>query len=281
VPVVASPSFLRAREATVGDELAVVINGVRVRLLIADEVTYFPTLNNERAPFVVIDLDTLIARLNLGRINLDEQPNEYWLTGVTPEEQAEGENVLTARAISIAMGGFGRLGGISLGRITSGPILERDTALRAVNVDPLVTTGWEALLGIAFVTVLAVSAVGYLVHARVSFQERRSELALFRTVGLSRLQLFVLIVIEQLLVIGVAVAAGAFLGARLGDTIFPFLAESTREGSLAPPMIIEIDPSGIAVIFGVLAAAMGIVVAAILRSVSRMAVHSVMRAGER
>jgi hypothetical protein len=258
-----------------------VINGVRVRLLIADEVTYFPTLNNERAPFVVIDLDTLIARLNLGRISLDEQPNEYWLTGVTPEEQAEGEDVLTARAISIAMGGFGRLGGISLGRITSGPILERDTALQAVNVDPLVTTGWEALLGIAFVTVLAMSAVGYLVHARVSFQERRSELALFRTVGLSRLQLFVLIVIEQLLVIGVAVAAGAFLGARLGDTIFPFLAESTREGSLAPPMIIEIDPSGIAVIFGVLAAVMGIVIAAILRSVSKMAVHSVMRAGER
>jgi ABC-type antimicrobial peptide transport system permease subunit len=176
-----------------------------------------------------------------------------------------------------------RLGGLTSGNILtlrSGPVEDQKALLSQVNVDPLVTTGWQALLGIAFVAVLIVSAAGYLIHARTSFIARRSEFALFRTVGISKTQLLVLIAVEQLAVIGVAFAIGVFLGTRLGDTIFPFLAASGESGSLAPPMVVQIQGAGVAIVFGTLAVVFAGAIAVALWSAARLAIYSVMRAGD-
>jgi hypothetical protein len=273
IPVIVSPSFGELRSAGQGDEITVQVNGVRMRMQPVRTVEFFPTLNDAVRPFVIADLDTIVARLNLVRISADEQPNEYWVNGAP----GEGGEALTAEQIKEKLGG--RFGGNSQ-TINSGPVIDQNFELTAISLDPLVTTGWQALLGIAFTAVLIVSSAGYLIHARASFRQRRHELALFRTVGLSRWQLFALITVEQVLVIGVAVGIGVFLGTRLGDTIFPFLAASGESGALAPPMVIQIEPGGISVVFGVFAAVFAIAIALVLWSVTRMAIHSLMRAGD-
>ena len=149
-----------------------------------------------------------------------------------------------------------------------------------MSLDPLVSAGWRALLGIAFFTVLLVSAVGFLVHAKVSFDGRRSELALLRTIGLSMKQLLFLVILEQVLVIGTAIALGIFMGSRMGTTIMPYLANSGETATVIPPMAFQIDWLGFGITFGILGLVFLGVIGLILVSVYRMSIHQVMRIGE-
>jgi putative ABC transport system permease protein len=149
-----------------------------------------------------------------------------------------------------------------------------------VAFDPLVSAGWRALLGIAFFTVLVVSAVGFLVHAKVSFDGRRAELALLRTIGLSMKQMLFLVVLEQVMVIGTAITLGIFMGARMGSTIMPYLASSGENAVVVPPMAVQIDWFGFGITFGLLGVVFLVVIGLILISVYRMSIHRIMRMGE-
>jgi hypothetical protein len=94
-------------------------------------------------------------------------------------------------------------------------------------------------------------------------------------------QLFALVTLEQLLVIGAGIAIGAFMGARLGATIMPYLGTSGEGLRVVPPMILEIDWRALAITFGLVAAVFAGVIAVVLYSVYRMSVHRVLRLGER
>jgi putative ABC transport system permease protein len=165
-------------------------------------------------------------------------------------------------------------------RLTIGPIEDRSNVLGSIRIDPLITAGWKVLLGIAFFTVLVVSAAGFLVHARVTFSARRQEFALLRTIGLSMRQLMSLVVLEQILVIGVAIGIGIFMGTRLGDTIMPYLANSGEQVSVVPPMRLAIDWAGFAATIGLLTLVFLAVIVVILLAVYKMSIHRVMRMGE-
>ena len=93
-------------------------------------------------------------------------------------------------------------------------------------------------------------------------------------------QLLFLVVLEQLIVIGIAVALGIFMGMRMGTTIMPYLASSGANAMVVPPMAIEIDWFGFGVTFGLLGLVFIVVVSVILISVYRMSIHRIMRMGE-
>ncbi|MBM3956874.1 MAG: FtsX-like permease family protein [Gemmatimonadetes bacterium] len=160
-------------------------------------------------------------------------------------------------------------------------IIDRGWMLGHAKTDPLITAGWRALLAMAFATVLAVSAIGFFVHARVSFARRVGEFALLRAIGLSMRQLLALAALEQVLVIGTAVALGVFMGTRLGATIMPYLSGGGDGARVVPPMVTQVNWAGFAATFGLVAAAFALVVAAILLYVYRMSIQRVLRLGER
>jgi putative ABC transport system permease protein len=114
----------------------------------------------------------------------------------------------------------------------------------------------------------------------VSFDGRRAELALLRTIGLSMKQLLFLVVLEQVMVIGVAVALGIFMGSRMGTSIMPYLANSGENATVVPPMAIQIDWFGFGITFGLLGIVFAGVIGVILISVYRMSIHRIMRMGE-
>lgn len=276
VPAIISESMAESQSAKVGDIITADVEGVRVRFEVVRTVVSFPTLNNDVAPFLIADLELLKQRLNLERLGNDVQPDEYWID--TPGSGApEGQDGIEADDIKRKLGDIE--GGNSF-TLSSGPVIDQKSELAQVSLDPLVTTGWQALLVIAFSSVLIVSAAGYAVHARTSFIQRRSEMALLRTMGISRIQVVVFIAIEQILVISIAVGIGIFLGSRLGDTIFPFLAASGRLGSVAPPMVVQFDFAELGLVFGVMAIVVLTVMTVVIWSASRTAIHSVMRAGD-
>ena len=280
IPVLASPSFLETFSLEIGDTFVGDVGSARITTEIRGSIELFPTLHPDERPFLIADFDAFHELLNLALVLGEEQPTEYWMrteAGVEIRAASEGYPLESAGPDPAASRVIRQLETL---RVRSGNLVDRSALLAAVSVDPLVSAGWQALLGIAFLTVLIVSAIGFLVHARVSFNSRRSELALLRTMGLSMLQLLSLVMMEQLMVIGAAVGIGVFMGTRLGDTIIPFLANSGENRVLVPPMVLEFDWAGLGLTFGLLSVVLAAVIITILISVYRMSIHHVMRMGE-
>lgn len=263
IPALISKSLMEAGNYGVGDviDLTVLQDSFSVR--VAGIVSYFPTLDPDTGAFLVADVRTLASATSVGKAVEGLVPNEAWL-GVS-----DG-----ADRVAVVAG----VRGVPL-RI--GEVVDRAADLDEAAVDPLVSAGWRALLAIAFVTVLVVSAIGFIVHAQVTFRARQTELALLRATGLSMRQLLALVTLEQLLVIGAGIAIGAFMGARLGATIMPYLGTSGAGIQIAPPMILEIDWGAVAITFGLVGVVFAAVIGVILFSVYRMSVHRVLRLGER
>ena len=289
VPVIASSQFIEQFGGSDGKIINISVDGFPIKVSIRDVMEYFPTMAINNEPFLIADFNALHERLNIARIVGDRQPQEFWIATKQGSELINSENVLevvspgdpSVSDIQLKLSSRGLAPRSDQIRVGPGSkIADRTVYLAQVAFDPLVAAGWKALLGIAFLTVLIVSAIGFLVHATVSFNDRRSEFALLRTIGLSMKQLLFLVVLEQLIVIGIAVALGIFMGMRMGTTIMPYLASSGENAMVVPPMAVEIDWFGFGVIFGLLGLVFTVVISVILISVYRMSIHRVMRMGE-
>lgn len=280
MPALASNTFMDKFGVETGDPVLVGVGSARIRIKIAGQIKLFPTLNGDTKPFLIADLDAVHAALNLAQLTGEVQPNEVWLRTITGDEAEATRTGFVFNSPPVDP--VAALVDAETARmdLRSGRIIDRSAQMSTVAVDPLVSAGWQALLGISFLTVLIVSAIGFLVHVRISFTNRRGEFALLRTMGLSMPQLLVLVLLEQIIVIGVAVGIGLFMGTRLGDTIIPFLANSGEDKTLVPPMVLQIDWTGFSITFGLLAVVFSAVIITILLSVYRMSIHRVMRMGE-
>jgi hypothetical protein len=265
VPILASEEFLDQSGFKVGDEVDILMENREVLIKIVDKVTYFPTLDPGVEAFVVADIQSSWRALGIDRLGDARRVDEYWVATDPLSEitAADIEQIVSRQQIRFAQ------------------VEERVGQLGQRDVDPLSAAGWRALLAIAFFTVLVVSAIGFLVHAQVTFQGRRMEFALLRASGLSMKQLLGLVLLEQVLVISAAFAIGAFMGARLGNTIMPFLGTSGSGLDVVPPMAQQINWQSFGITFGIIGVVFAGVIATLLWMVFKMSIHSVMRMGER
>jgi hypothetical protein len=256
-PVLVNDNYLDTYKMDVGDRTTVSFGRVPIDVRIMDSIDLFPTLDPEIRPFLIADLDYVLWRTNVSQISTEVFPNEIWISSA-----ATSDEIAESMPLQFYLPN------------------DRAERLDDVAIDPLLSAGWRALLGVSFFTVLAVSAIGFLVHSQVTFSSRSRDFALLRTVGLSMKQLLGIVVLEHAVVIGVSVAVGALAGARLGSTIMPYLANSGEGMEVTPPMILIIDWGNFALAFGILGIVLVAVITAISLAVYRMSIHSAMRMGD-
>jgi len=267
VPVLASREFMEQSGRSVGDVMEAMLETEDLILEIVDVIDFIPTVDPNQNPFIVADIDAVLAAANrFGAFGGAIQYNELWISA-PGQDTAQVDERVTAQ--------------INLLPVSHTGIVHRDAALADIASDPLVRAGWSVLLALAYATVLLVSAVGFLVHSQVSFDARKGEFALLRTIGLSMRQLLSLVVLEQALILGVAIGIGIFMGTRLGGTMLPFLSKSGEGIRVVPPILVEVDWPSFGITFALLGVVILIVVAVILYSVYRMSIQSVLRLGER
>ena len=267
VPVLASSEFMERSGRSIGDVMRASLENEDLILEIVDVIDFIPTIDPNEDPFVVADVDAVLATANrFGVFGNSIQYNELWISSADDDTARAAERV----AMQIDLLPFSYL-----------RIVDRDSALGEVASDPLVRAGWLVLLALAYATVLLVSAVGFLVHSQVSFDARKSEFALLRTIGLSMRQLLSLVVLEQALVLGVAIGIGIFMGTRLGETMLPFLSNSGEGVRVVPPILVAMDWSSFGITFALLGGVILVVMAAILINVYRVSIQTVLRIGER
>ncbi len=262
--VLASERFLKDSGHSVGDEFDVTVGGGRLPVRIAGAMDYFPTLNTVAEPWLVADLGSLTLVSNIeatyGEI---VAPNEAWL--VTQEGLADRSELAERLRVS---------------PFNSSTVHDREALLATTQVDPLLDAGWRALLNVAFVTVMILSCIGFLVHTYVSFRERESQFALLRAVGLSMNQLSTLVWLEQALMVVAGLALGTWMGGQVGATIMTFLGHDDTGGRALPPYALDVDWAALALTYAAIVAAFTLIITAVVIVVRRLSLQQVLRFGE-
>ena len=264
LPVIANSRFLRVNNHRVGETLQVSAQGRRLEVVIIGEMDYFPTLDTEKKSYLIADLDAVSAYANLEATGAEIRPNEVWL-------QTDGDP--SARAELLAALNAGE-------PFQSRRVHDREAALAESRVDPLIDAGWRALLFMAFAAVLAMSGVGFIVHAWVSFKSREAQFALMRTMGFSTGQLTALAIIEQALTIGAGLALGTWMGGRLSAAMMPFLAHDERGARVLPPFVADVDWAALATTYAAMALLFSLIITGVIIMARRVSLRRVLRLGE-
>ena len=269
IPVISNKNFIEIFGVNNEIPVQLLINEIPVNVLVKNEIEFFPSIESEDESFIIMDKDILHNILNREIPWGEKNPDEIWIK-VDTKDNLKFDINETLDEIK---------NDLNSANIKYGKIISNDEQLDEITFNPLLVSGWKALLGISFFTVLIVTSAGFIVHSRISFRKRESEHALLRTIGLSGRQLIFFVFIEQFIVIIIALLVGIFMGVQLGTTMMPYLANSTSETNVNLPMKIVIDWSIFLLIFGALSFVFLFIILNTLISVYKKSINLVMRMG--
>lgn len=264
LPVLANSEFLKDAGHSLGETFTVTVGGGNLKVLPVGVVDYFPTLDTINDKWLIADLASLTQTANVeatyGEIIT---ANEVWLT---PSDGVADQAALSEGLRSEPFG--------------NREVHDRQQGLAESEVDPLLDAGWRAMLLISFLVVLLLSCLGLLLHGYVSFQERGTQFALLRSMGLSSGQLNALMWLEQSLIVAVGIALGTWMGGRLSATIMPFLSHSDTGGVVLPPFSPSVEWATLLTTYAIIAAIFALIVLAIIVIIRRSSLQQALRLGE-
>ena len=260
IPVLANPLFLQATNAREGEPFVAAVGGAYAPVVIVGTVTYFPTLDPLRQPFLIGDVDTLIEFLELRGLS-EFRANEVFV-GLEPG--ANKQEVMRRVRLMFRSANFG----------------DRTALLAESVVDPLAVAGWRGI-GIVAVALAAVAAVmGYVTYLGAHARRTRADAAYMRSLGLSRGGYLRMVLVEHSLVGILGVGLGIASGLVVSGLSVTSIAHTATGRELVPPFVLQTNWLPAALLLGAVAVAAAVAIAAILRAYSRAPIHELVRAGE-
>ena len=234
------------------------IEGILAPLSVRGEVSLFPTMAPE-AGIVVVNYDHLRSLVQtLDKPNLSEQ-NELWA------EFAPGVGVRTQERIAFAL--TRPESPLQVQPARSPQLLS--ARLDEVARDPTLQASGGGILGVAFVAVLGLSTLGFIVTLVLSARSRTVEFAVLRILGISARQILRSMLLEWGTVLVIGSIMGALLGRQVARIMLSFLNVTDQGERVLPPFTLETDWAALAIGVGVLAslvvAALGVAWATTMR----------------
>ena len=266
ISAIVNSDFLINTQYSLGDQLKLSIGGHRIDVVLLDKVRYFPTLNPIEDDFIVVGLDPLIHKLNIGSLFGSTDPNEFWIDyedGITNETKTGLKEDL-----------------INDSPFPYGKLWDTESMLEINRVDPLVKAGWHAILVIAFGSILLLSAIGFFSHAYISYRNRRFQFALLRTLGFSTRQLITTIWVEQVLIIALGMIVGTWMGGKLSEAVMPFLSSDDHGNQVIPPFVMQIDWVNLSITYGVMILIFATVIGSLIFLARRLVLNKMLRLGD-
>lgn len=260
LPALVSPAFLTAVDAAVGDPVNVAVDSRPLTLRVAGVVDYFPTLYDDlNGGFAVVNRDALLAFLN-NRPDSGVNANEVLLetTGARgPEEVAAAAAELPALAsIEVA-----------------------DAIRRAIKADPM-GLGLRSVTLFGYALTALLSLVGFATYFYFSARQRESIYGVLRSIGLSPRQLYVVLLLEQLVLILAGLAIGTALGLVLNRITLPGLPITFGDRPPTPPFLARNDWAAIGRIYLTILVAFLLALGAATALLWRTNLHRALRVGE-
>ena len=216
--VIVSDALLRASGVRQGDTLGVTLNNnVHVSLRVAGVTRYFPSLDPGDAPFVVANLQYL------ERVGKAHGPNEVWLN--VPQSQPAIDHIL------YLVNQWPR-------QIQS---VEGLAPADAAGNNPL-SSGIYGVVSVGFLVAAALALLGFLTYGYLTLQQRLSEVAILRALGLSRGQVRTLLLFEQLFLLATAVLGGIVAGLLTTRLFLPYMPIAAN---VVPPFVVVMPWSAV------------------------------------
>jgi hypothetical protein len=205
-------------------------------------VDYFPTMTPESG-IVVVNYEHLRSLAGTVAVPELRERDELWLDfdpGLSIENQEALVASLQDRNAPVEL----------LGR--SGTLVSRE--LEEISADPTIQASGSGILSVAFVAVLGLSSLGFVVTLVLSARRRTVEFAVLRTVGTSSWQILRAMLLEWGTVLVIGTTIGVLLGRQVAAIMLSFL-EVTEEGvRVLPPFTLETDWMALGIGIGVLVA---------------------------
>jgi ABC-type lipoprotein release transport system permease subunit len=265
IPALVSPAFQARTELQPGSrfQASVQVSGasdwVKLNFRIVDEVAFFPTMfDTEEAGYLVTLIDPLLQQINLNRYD-PIRGNELLIAT---------DAMATESSLSAA-----------LELPATSRVLSADALYRSLKSHPLALGLRSAtLFGSLLTTVL--SLVGFSSHFYMTARQRATNYGILRAIGLSSRQLYIALMLEQLVLILSGLALGTVLGLLLNELTLSGLPLALGEGEIAPPFIPQTDWSAVLRVYLTLGLTFFLSLGLATVFLWRLQIHHVLRVGE-
>ena len=256
LPVIASDAFMFETNTNVGSQFIVQINGGYVPVEIKDTVTYFPTLDPDRAPFLVANVDSTIDFLELRGLTA-QRPNELF---VAIDPDMHDSVLLELRQL--------------LGFST---YTDRASLLEDSTVDPLVVAGWRGISIVSIVMAGIAAVFGYFTYLAVHAFRTRRESALLSSMGMKSSSFGTLMLIEHLMVVFLGLGLGIASGWYVSRLAVSSLTFTQTGGDLLPPFVMQTNWVPVVILGVLIVGATLIAVYRIMRQYRTLPIHELTR----
>ena len=218
LPVIVSESFTDLTGVGPGQPTVVQIGGGFIPVLPVGKMKLFPTLDPDREPFMVIDVDTLLDFVELrGLVYMSA--NEVFV-----DIDKENHRAITAE----------------IGRVfRGGSLQDRETRIENSIIDPLTVAGWRGMGVVSLIIGGIALVLGYVTYLVAHSNRTMHDSAYLRAMGLSKSGFMRSALIEHGIVAVIGVAVGVSAGLFASRVAVGAIAHSDTGRALVPPFILQ------------------------------------------
>jgi hypothetical protein len=218
VPVLLSQSALEANNLAVGDKSVIHVFGRSVPVEVIAVTDYFPTLNPGASGFAVADVAQLWSHLALSSANSAGVAAEIFV-GLE-----DSEEVSLIDKVSSTIGGLHS-------------VVDRNELQRSSVVTPLAVAGWRGASIVTAALAIGLAILGFLTFAPMRPAGDHFNLAVLRALGVRKRGLVMISIVEQLVVLGVGLAAGVGTGLVMARIAVDTASQTDSNVSSLPPIV--------------------------------------------
>jgi putative ABC transport system permease protein len=157
------------------------------------------------------------------------------------------------------------------------PVRLLNQRLEEVDSDPTLQASGSGILSVAFISVLSLSTLGFIVTLVMNTRSRTVEFAVLRIIGISSRQILRSMLIEWGTVLLIGTVVGVLLGRQVARIMLSFLGVTDQGARVLPPFILETDwvtlGIGIGVLVGLVIVALGLTWATAMRRANASALR--------
>ena len=262
VNVIASRWFRDNLGMQVEDEMRVYMGRRDVNVVFRGFTDFFPTFHSATSPYLIADLREARDILVINDPSSTDSINELWIDLVDDDIDALHH---VRELVSNALSGPPTV---------QGAWLERSR----FAADPLAYAGWSSFLTFGVVSVVAITALAFVVTGWTTYKLRSLEFAVLRSIGLTDRQWMLLIALEQAIPPLVATVIGVGIGVVLSAVLLPYIAGQDPE-TLAPPMRVAMNLQRFGAVLLLFGGALATSIATVIVWTRRQQINFVLRAG--
>ncbi len=237
--VIGSRWFQDELDLKVGDTTRLFLANRSTPVKFVSFADYFPTFPSVTSPYIIADLREIQRIVSVDQTRGADATNELWISA----PDAKSEDLQKIEEL------------MKLNNVSPRVMQHAGTEVTRSRSDALTAAGWNGYLAFGFIAVTTVSVLAFIVTGWTTYRLRRLELAVLKSMGLTNRQMLIMIGLEQIVIASISLLIGAGIGLMLSAVLLPYLAGKDAS-TLAPPMAVEIGTDMLALLLGIITAAL-------------------------